>query len=64
MKNLDELLNVNEGQKEQDALVVVTSLGIVSIHSMNFTDGTTKLEQQEFLVENESQQIKKSPITK
>lgn len=39
-----------------DSLIVVTSTGIVSIHSMNFVNGKTTLEQQEFLVETESQE--------
>ena len=40
----------------KESLVVVTSTGIVSIHSMNFIDGTTTLEQQEFLIESENQE--------
>jgi autophagy-related protein 18 len=53
--------NNNNNANQYDALVVVTSTGIVSIHQMNFVDGTTTLEAQEFLVVGENQQQSKLP---
>ena len=60
--NSDESDESDESNK--DCIVVVTSAGIVSIHSMNFVEGTTALEQQDFLVENENQQESTMAATK